>query len=111
MLKKTKQKSILTDANFSLLTDEEIALILAHRSKKIRILNNQKQKEFAKSANLSAVSTYSNFEQTGKISLINFIKVLRNFGRLSEVETLLKTTISDKINSVIKPRKEKKRVR
>jgi len=109
--KKTKRESISTEANFSLLTDEEISLVLAHRAKKLRIVNNQKQQEFSKSANLSSATTYSNFEQTGKISLINFIKVFRAFGRISEIDNLLKTTIADKIDLTRTSQKEKRRVR
>ncbi|MDF1879039.1 hypothetical protein JHD46_05220 [Sulfurimonas sp. SAG-AH-194-C20] len=109
--KKTQRESVSTEANFSLLTDEEIALVLAHRAKKIRIANNQKQKEFSTSANLSSPTTYSNFEQTGKISLLNFIKVLRAFGREAEIDKLLKTTIAAKIESIGNPQKEKKRIR
>ena len=109
--KKTQRENISTEANFSLLTDEEISLVLAHRAKKLRIENNQKQKEFSISANLSSPTTYSNFEQTGKISLLNFIKVFRAFGRLPEIDSLLKTTIADRINNTKNPKKEKKRIR
>ena len=109
--KKTQRENISTEANFSLLTDEEISLVIAHRAKKLRIVNNQKQQEFSKSANLSSATTYSNFEQTGKISLINFIKVFRAFGRISEIDNLLKTTIADKIDLAQTSQKEKKRVR
>jgi len=109
--KKVQRKSISTEANFSLLTDEEISLVLAHRSKKLRITNNLKQTEFSKSANLSSATTYSNFEQTGKISLLNFIKVFRAFGKLTEIEKLLKATITEKIDVVQNPQKEKKRIR
>jgi aminopeptidase C len=109
--KKMQRENISTEANFSLLTDEEISLVLAHRAKKLRIANNQKQSEFSKSANLSSATTYSNFEQTGKISLINFIKVFRAFGKLSEIEILLKATITEKIDFIQTSQKEKKRVR
>ncbi|MDF1882983.1 hypothetical protein JHD49_03440 [Sulfurimonas sp. SAG-AH-194-C21] len=77
----------------------------------LQIANNQKQKEFSISANLSSATTYSNFEQTGKISLLNFIKVFRAFGRIAELDNLLKTTIADRIDSVKNSKKEKKRIR
>ncbi len=109
--KKAQRERISTEANFSLLTDEEITLVLAQRSKKLRIANNQKQREFSKSANLSSPTTYSNFEQTGKISLLNFIKVFRSFGKLSEIENLLKATITEKIDVAQDLQKEKKRIR
>ena len=106
-----KKQNINTEASFSLLTDEEILLVLAHRAKKLRIANTIKQKDFSKSAKLSSPSTYSNFEQTGKVSLLNFIKIVRNLGRLSEMELLLKSDLSSKIDSFEKRTKKKKRVR
>lgn len=108
--KATKKKNINTEASFSTLTDEEISLVLAHRAKKLRIENNLKQREFSKSANLSSPTTYSNFEQTGKVSLINFIKIVRNFGRIVELESLLKNNISSVIDNAQNVKKPKKRV-
>ncbi len=109
--KTVQKKNINTEASFATLTDEEIALVLAHRAKKLRIENNLKQSEFSKSANLSSVTTYSNFEQTGKVSLINFIKIIRNFGKIEELEILLKCNISYVIDNAQNSKKSKKRVR
>ena len=109
--KKAKQKNINIDAAFTTLTNEEISLVLAHRAKKLRIENNLKQSEFSKSASLSSPTTYSNFEQTGKASLINFIKIVRTFGRIQELENLLKSDISSVIDSVKSVKRPKKRVR
>ena len=109
--KTTKKKNINIDATFSTLTDEEISLVLAHRAKKLRIENNLKQSEFSKGANLSSATTYSNFEQTGKASLINFIKIVRNFGRMEELENLLKSDISSVIDNANNMKKLKKRIR
>ncbi len=107
----SKKKNININTSFATLTDEEILLVMAHRAKKLRIENNLKQSEFSKHANLSSSTTYSNFEQTGKISLLNFIKILRTFGKISEFESLLKGDISSLINKVENIKKEKKRVR
>ena len=109
--KTAKKKNININATFSTLTDEEISLVLAHRAKKLRIENNIKQGEFSKGACLSSQTTYSNFEQTGKASLLNFIKILRNFGRIQEIENLLKSDISSVIDNVKNTNKVKKRVR
>ena len=109
--KTIKKKNINVDAVFSTLTDEEISLVLAHRAKKLRIENNLKQSEFSNGANLSSSTTYSNFEQTGKVSLINFIKIMRNFGRIQELENLLKSDISSIIDNIQSNNKAKKRVR
>jgi len=109
--KSIKKKNINIDATFSTLTDEEISLVLAHRAKKLRIENNLKQSEFSKGAKLSSPTTYSNFEQTGKASLINFIKIVRNFGRIEELENLLKSDISSVIDNANNMKKLKKRIR
>jgi len=109
--KKSKKKNININASFATLTDEEIALVLAHRAKRLRVENSLKQSEFSKAANLSSPTTYSNFEQTGKVSLINFIKIVRNFGRSEELELLLKSNISSIIDSAQSLKGLKKRVR
>lgn len=109
--KTTQKKKININATFSTLTDEEISLVLAHRAKKLRIENNLKQSEFSDSACLSSTTTYSNFEQTGKASLINFIKIVRTFGRVQELENLLKSDISSMIDNANNIKKLKKRVR
>jgi len=108
--KLVKKNNIDINSTFSTLTDEEVLLVLAHRAKKLRIANNLKQKEFSENAQLSSPTTYSNFEQTGKVSLLNFIKILRAFGRVSELEVLLKSTLSSKIDAISGIQKEKKRI-
>jgi DNA-binding transcriptional regulator YiaG len=109
--KSTKKRSVDINASFSTLTDEEILLVMAHRAKKLRIQNNLKQSVFSKSANLSSASTYSNFEQNGKVSLLNFIKIVRSFGQISVFENILKSDISAVIEGVESGGKVKKRVR
>jgi hypothetical protein len=109
--KNAKKKSINTEASFETLTAEEITLVLAHRAKKLRIENELKQSQFSKHANLSSSTTYANFEQTGKISLINFVKVCQAFGRIAELDSLLKSSISSEIDKIEGILKEKKRVR
>ena len=91
--------SQIQNKSFALLSEDEMALVLAHRAKRLRLQKNIKQKELGKMANLSSATTYSNFEQTGKISLINFLKVLRALGRIPEAEELLKLSLSDTINT------------
>lgn len=106
-----KRKAVDTDVLFTTLTDEEILLVLAHRTKKLRIQNSLKQTTFSKNTELSSPTTYSNFEQTGKVSLLNFIKIVRTFGRSSELNDLLRGTLSSKIDGFNKVDKDKKRVR
>lgn len=77
-------------SKFETLTDEEIAMVLALRAKELRIKEGLTQKEFSKNLELSATSTYSNFEQKGTISFINFIKIVREFGLLEQLEEIFK---------------------
>jgi hypothetical protein len=106
-IKKDLKKSLNINSSFGTLTDDEIALVLALRAKKTRIAQNIKQKDFSKMINLSSPTTYSNFEQKGTISLINFIKVMRGFGKLDELEQLLLPTIDEKIKDLNKPLKSR----
>ena len=101
--KKLKNKLNLNSA-FGTLTDDEIAMVLAMRAKELRLSQNKKQSDFAKEAQLSSPTTYSNYEQKGSISIINFIKVMRNFGRLDELEKLLLPTTKEKIEKIEKQR-------
>ncbi len=96
-------------SSFKTLTDEEIALVLSLRAKELRISQNKKQVEFSSEANLSSATTYSNFEQKGSISMINFIKIMRTFGRVEDLEKLLLPTTKDMIQKL--ENSNKKRVR
>ena len=95
--KKNIKQKLNPNSTFGILTDEEILLVLALRAKNLRISQNKKQKEFSEMANLSSPTTYSNFEQRGIVSLLNFVKIVRGFGRLSELENLLQPTVAQKI--------------
>lgn len=103
-IKKKLKNKLNPNSSFGALTDEEIAMVLAIRAKELRISQNKKQIDFAKEANLSSPTTYSNYEQKGSISMVNFIKVMRNFGRLEELEKLLLLTPKEKIGNTKKQR-------
>jgi len=107
-LQKTKKQKLNVNSDFNTLTDEEISLVFALRAKNLRISQNKKQKEFSDEADLSSSTTYSNFEQKGTISLLNFIKVMKNFGRINELENLLKQSVTQSIEEF---ESKKKRVR
>ncbi|HJE02792.1 MAG TPA: hypothetical protein K8U92_02860 [Aliarcobacter thereius] len=108
-IKKDRKENLNINSSFGTLTDEEIALVLSLRAKELRISQNKKQVEFSNEANLSSPTTYSNFEQKGNISMLNFIKVIRTFGRLEELEKLLLPTPKEMIEKFEKS--DKKRVR
>ncbi len=111
-IKKNIKNNLDVQSSFNVLTDDEIALVLAHRAKQTRLKHNLKQKELGELAQLSSPTTYSNFEQSGKISLVNFIKVFRAFGKLSELELLLKESVTQKIETLSQEKSSvRKRVR
>ena len=103
-IKKKIKNRLNPNSSFGTLTDDEIAMVLALRAKNLRLSQNKKQSDFAKEAELSSPSTYSNYEQKGSISMINFIKVIRAFGRLDELEKLLLPTTKEKIEKIEKQR-------
>mgnify|MGYP006346655489 FL=1 len=103
-IKKKLKNKLNPNSAFGTLTDDEIAMVLAMRAKELRLTQNKKQSDFAKESELSSASTYSNYEQKGSISMINFIKVMRTFGRLDELEKLLLPTTKEKIEKIEKQR-------
>ncbi len=103
-VKKKLKNRLNPNSAFGTLTDEEIAMVLAIRAKELRLSQNKKQSDFAKEAALSSATTYSNYEQKGSISMINFIKVMRTFGRVEELEKLLLPTTKEKIQKIEKQR-------
>jgi transcriptional regulator with XRE-family HTH domain len=105
-VKKKLKNKLNPKSAFGTLTDNEIAMVLAIRAKSLRLAQNKKQSDFAKEAQLSSPTTYSNYEQKGAISMINFIKVMRAFGRLEELEKLLLLTTKEEIEKL-----ENKRVK
>lgn len=108
-IQKKAKEGLNTNSSFLTLSDEEIALVLSIRAKELRIKQNRKQKDFGSSAGLSSTSTYSNFEQKGSISMINFIKVMREFGRLHELESILKLSVKEKIDTLEKNSRDRVR--
>lgn len=98
--KKIVKRKLTPTSTFATLTDDEIAQVIAMRAKELRVKQDKKQREFSAEAELSSPTTYANFEQKGIISLANFIKVMRIFGRLEELEALLRPTVKEQIEDV-----------
>ncbi|MDY0220528.1 MAG: helix-turn-helix domain-containing protein [Desulfobacterium sp.] len=75
--------------NYSLHTPEEISQILAIRLKELRLLKRLKRSTLAERSGVTQASL-KRFEQTGKVSMENFLKLVMALGRLDEMETLLR---------------------
>ncbi len=78
----------MTQQELLLYTEEEITQELAEVAIKRRKRLKMSQAAFAEKAGLS-MSTYRKFEQSGKISLESYLKVLRHLGLLKTVVELL----------------------
>jgi len=81
-------RSFVWNMDFDLKTTGEMAQILAKQVKALRLLNKWKRSTLAERSGVSE-SSLRRFEQTAKISLENFLKLLSALGRLDEMDDLL----------------------
>lgn len=87
----------MTELDFGLATTEEIVKEIAQRAKRLRRENIKyygDQKQFAKHIGIS-YRTYQQFENHGKITLPDFIDVLRGLNALDDIQNILR--ISDDV--------------
>ena len=88
----------MTPQELLLYTEEEIAQQLAEMATRERIKQNITQKSFAEKAGIP-FATYRKFEQTGKISLQGFLKVLRHLGILKELTAMIDRDSIEKLGA------------
>lgn len=74
--------------NYELRTTHEIAQMLAKRLKELRLLRKWKRSTLAERSGVSEASL-RRFEQTARVSLENFLKLLSALDRLDEMVELL----------------------
>lgn len=96
-IKDTDSMLLNQEKSFVLLSNEEVSLVFAHRAKALRIQLDKKQTDIAKVANLTK-DIYPKFEQSGKVTLVNFIKIMRGLGRLGDLENILKRTLEQTVD-------------
>ena len=90
---------------FELRTTGEVAQTLAKRLKQLRLQKKWKRSTLAERSGV-AESTLRRFEQTAKISLDNFLKLLLTVGRLEEVDNLLQPPSAKSIHELEKHRQK-----
>lgn len=73
---------------FTLKTPEETSKILSIRLKELRLLKKWKRSTLAKRSGVTE-SSLKRFEQTGKVSMEKFLKLIFSLGRLDEIDALL----------------------
>lgn len=93
------------EMKFGIKTTPEIAQALAGRVKRLRLQRKWKRSTFAERSGVSE-SSLRRFEQSSKISLENFLKLLSALGRLGEMDELLKPPTIQSIDDLAK-RKQK----
>lgn len=74
--------------SFELQSSKQIAKEIGRRAKNVRKSTGKTQKEFAEFSGIP-LGTYSRFEQTGQLSLDEFIVVLQRLDRIDEIESIL----------------------
>ncbi len=86
---------------FFLKTPQEISINLAKRLRDLRLLKKWKRSTLAKRSGVTE-SSLRRFEQTGKVSMENFLKLVQALGRLDELDTLLQPPKAQSIDELKK---------
>ena len=86
---------------FSLKTPEETLLDLSSKFKRIRLTKKWKRSTLSKRSGVTE-STLRRFEQTGEVSMKNFLKLIHATGRLDEMEALLNPPVATSIKDLVK---------
>lgn len=90
---------------FLLKTPEDMALDLALKLKELRLLKKWKRSTLAQRSGVTEASL-RRFEQTGKVSLNHFLKLVHALGRLDDAASLLNPPEAGSLNEL--KQKEKK---
>lgn len=85
--------------NFSLNTPEDIARDLALKLKELRLIKKWKRSTLAERSGVTEASL-RRFEQTGKISLNHFLKLIHALDRLDETASLLNPPEAGSLNEL-----------
>ncbi len=90
--------------DISLNTPDDTAITLSKRIKALRLLKKWKRSTLAKKSGVTEASL-RRFEQTGKVSLDNFLKLAFTLGRLDEANEILKAPVAQSISDLEKQEK------
>ena len=95
----------MVESKYQLNTTVDVARTLAGRAKTLRLQKKWKRATLAARSGVSE-SSLRRFEQTGKVSLENFLNILLALGRLDEMHELLQPPAARTIEDLMK-KKEK----
>jgi len=93
---------------YSLHTPEEISQDLAKKLKTLRLQKRWKRSTLALRSNVTEASL-KRFEQTGKVSMENFLKLVFALDRLDELQTILQPAVANSIKALEKIEQKKPR--
>ena len=92
-------------SKFQLNTTLDVARTLAGRVKALRLQKRWKRSTLAARSGVSE-SSLRRFEQSGKVSLENFLKLLSALGRLDEMNDLLEPPPARSIDDLVKEKQK-----
>jgi len=95
---------------YELLTSKEIQTSISTKIKSIRLGLNRTQTDLAKSIGIPK-ATYVRFENAGEGSFENFIRIMQGLGRVSELESLLRTSDFSPLEAIKNTKKNPPRQR
>ena len=84
---------------YSLYTPEEISRELAKKLKDLRLQKKWKRSTLAMRSNVTEASL-KRFEQTGNVSMENFLKLVFALDRLDEMQTILQPAVANSIKEL-----------
>jgi len=90
---------------FSLKSPEETLLELSCKFRELRLTKKWKRSTLSKRSGVTE-STLRRFEQTGEVSMKNFLKLIHSIGRLDEADTLLNPPSAQSISDLEKNEKK-----
>ena len=95
----------------TLMTDNEILLLIASRAREVRIARELRQSDLSQRSAVP-LSTIRVFERSGVISFVNLVKLLRALSIVEELDALFKKPEITDLKLAIKEKKtDRKRVR
>jgi len=85
--------------DYRIVTPEEVSLAMARRCRRLRLLRRWKQSTLAERAGVS-LGSLRRFEQTGRASLRNLLRIALVLGRLGDFEELFSQPEADSIEAL-----------
>jgi len=90
----------------SIKSTSQILSELAEKVRQLRLERDWSQEELARRSGIRP-ATYRLFEQTGKISLPRFVRIIEALGKVADLDVLLARREIPKISELQKPKRQR----